>query len=646
LLKPPVLFSSMALPARPRLRSLLPPASRVPVLSLHLGHLHGRTAQLLRRAVMLLAIGVFAVVGALLAVRVSSSGAIYPGVDIAGMNVGGLSPEEARAVLQGQADDLETGTIRFTYAGRTWSPTLRDVGASFDVAGAVDEAYSVGREPTALDRLQATASLVHDNRDIKLGMTFDHAVLGAWFDSVDRDLGLPPHDAFLQINGTSVTVVPEVDGTIVDRSAATSVILQTLNRLTPMEQPLPVLAKTAVVRTGDLAASQQRLSAALSKPVLLSYGQGSWTLQATDLAPFIVQRVDPLKTGFEAHSMTLDTDKLSAWLEDRIAPDVDRDPVNAQVGWNEGLVATTASVDGVRLRPSDLAASIKKSLFGDHQSIVLPVDVIKPEIDGSNLGALGITTLLGRGDSNYAGSIDGRATNIEVGTALMNGTLIPPGGEFSFNHAIGVISEDQGFVEAQVIDGERIGRDIGGGICQVSTTVFRAAFEAGLPITERNPHRYRIPFYEMDGWPPGLDASILQPEGDPFGGGDFRFANPSNSWMLVESWTTGEQVVVNIYGTDLGYTVKVSDPIFGKTIPIDPDLETVSDELDPGSWKQTEHAQEGIEVNFVRDVVDSEGNLIESSEFYTLFWSRGNVYQVSPDMICKSPAGSCSGEEQ
>ncbi len=182
----------MALPARPRLRSLLPSVSRMPVLPLHLGHLHGRTAQLLRRAVLLLAIGVFAVVGALLAVRVSSSGTIYPGVDIAGMNVGGLSPEEARAVLQGQADDLETGTIRFTYAGRTWSPTLRDVGASFNVVGAVDEAYSVGREPTALDRLRATASLVRDNRDIKLGMTFDHAVLGTWFDSVDRDLGLPP----------------------------------------------------------------------------------------------------------------------------------------------------------------------------------------------------------------------------------------------------------------------------------------------------------------------------------------------------------------------------------------------------------------------------------------------------------------------
>lgn len=645
-MKPPVLFSSMALPARPQLQSLVPALERFAVQPLHLGHLHRRAHQFVRRTVLLLALSIFAVVIALLAVRVSASGAIYPGVNVAGNNLGGLSSEEARAVLQGQADHLESGTIRFNYGGTTWSPTLRALGASFNVAGAVDQAYGVGREPTALERLRATAGLAHADKQIQLGMTFDHAVLAKWFDTVDRDLGLPPHDAYLQVNGSSVSIVPEVDGTIVDRSAATTTILRSLDRLTPIDEPLPVVAKVAVVRSGDLAGSQQRLAAALSKPIRLSYGQGSWTLQASDLAPFIVQRVDPAKAGADAHSMSLDTDKLTSWLANRIAPDVDRDPVSAQVGWNEGLVATTASVEGVRLRPADLAAAVQKSLFGDHQPIVLPVDVIEPEIDSSNLGALGVTTLLGRGDSNYAGSIDGRATNIEVGTALLNGTLVPPGGEFSFNHAIGVISEDQGFVEAQVIDGERIGRDIGGGICQVSTTAFRAAFMAGLPITERNPHRYRIPFYEADGWPPGLDASILQPEGDPFGGGDFRFANPSNSWMLVEAWTTGEQVVVNIYGADLGYTVKVSDPIFGKTIPIDPDLETVNDELDPGSWKQTEHAQEGIEVNFVRDVDDRDGNLIESQEFYTLFWSRGNVYQVSPDMLCKSPAGSCSGDEE
>ena len=184
------------------------------------------------------------------------------------------------------------------------------------------------------------------------------------------------------------------------------------------------------------------------------------------------------------------------------------------------------------------------------------------------------------------GSNDGRATNIEVGAKLLNGTLVPPGEDFSFNHAVGVINEERGFVEAQVIQGERIGRDIGGGICQVSTTVYRAALKAGLPITEWWPHRYRLAFYEQDGWLPGYDASILQPEGDPFGGGDFRFTNPTDSWLLVESYTDGARVIVIIYGPDLGYTVDLGSMDISDPIPVTEDLEIVDESLPPGAaWE-------------------------------------------------------------
>ncbi len=117
-----------------------------------------------------------------------------------------------------------------------------------------------------------------------------------------------------------------------------------------------------------------------------------------------------------------------------------------------------------------------------------------------------------------------------------------------------------GSSKSNVVDGERIGRDIGGGICQVSTTVFRAAFKAGLPITEWHPHRYRMSFYEQDDWPPGLDASILQPEGNPFGGGDFQFDNPSDSYLLIESYVDGPRVVIVLYGPELDYTVESPAP--------------------------------------------------------------------------------------
>jgi hypothetical protein len=226
---------------------------------------------------------------------------------------------------------------------------------------------------------------------------------------------------------------------------------------------------------------------------------------------------------------------------------------------------------------------------------------------------------------------------VAVGASLVNGTLIPPWGEFSLNGAIGWIDEDKGFVEAQVIDGESIGKDIGGGICQVSTTVFRAAYKAGLPITEWWPHRFRIPFYEYDGWEPGLDASILQPTEDPSTWADFKFENPSDHWMLVESWTDGVNVIVNIYGADLGYQVESTGPTWGAKTQMMPPKEVVDPELDPGTIVQSQMAGIGEELSHYRVVRDRNGEVLWERSFYTKYYARGDVWKVSPDIKGQAP---------
>ncbi|MDP9364934.1 MAG: VanW family protein, partial [Chloroflexota bacterium] len=428
------------------------------------------------------------------------------------------------------------------------------------------------------------------------------------------------------------------DGLVVDREAATAQLTDSLRGLRPLDAPLPTLAKPAAVRAADLVEARQGLERALDESVPVTFRDGYWTLSPRDLAGFVEQEVDPTKRGAEAFSLALDERRLAGWLDERLAPEINREPVDAVVGWNEGLVSVEESVDGVQLKAESLAELVRKSFFGDHEPVEAPATITKPTIDSGNLDKLGVATLLGVGTSNYSGSTDGRATNVEVGAYRLNGTLVPPRGEFSFNHAIGVINEENGFVKAQVINGERIGQDIGGGICQVSTTVFRAAYMAGLQMGEWYPHTYRIPFYEYDGWPPGLDASILQPTEDPSTWGDFTFINPSDSWMLVEAWTTGEQVVVNVYGADLGYQVETDGPILGQARQIEPDLEVVDPELEPGTIKQTETPLEGLEVRHVRRVFDRSGTLLREGPFVTQYASRGNVWTVSSDMKGKSPA--------
>jgi vancomycin resistance protein YoaR len=574
----------------------------------------------------------------LLTVRATHAERIFPAVTVAGVPVGGMPIHQAAVALADRADAIESSPITFIHDDQSWTATLRDVGVSIDANEALDRAVAYGREDSAFRRLRSVAALARSGEQLAMPISLDYKQLDRWFDEIDLGLGSPPRNASVEIQGTNVVIVPEVDGVVVDRDRARAEVESQLLNLTPIEAKLPVSTKIATVRVADLEPARELLLRAMSNPIQISNAGGLWTLPATDLAQFLRQDVVLGETGAAAIHLGLDRDKLAAWLEERLGAAIETEPVDAEVGWNgERLVSVVPSVDGARLDAAKLAERVEGSFFGSGGTVEAPVTHIKPTIDSANLDKFGITTLLGSGQSNYSGSSDGRSTNVEVGASLLNGTLIPPQSEFSFNGSIGWIDEDKGFVEAQVIDGEKIGKDIGGGICQVSTTVFRAAYLSGLPITEWWPHRFRIGFYEFDGWKPGLDASILQPTEDPATWADFKFENPSSHWMLIESWADGVNVVVNIYGADLGYDVESTGPTWGAKTQMLPPQEVVDDELDPGTVSLGQVAGIGEELSHYRVVRDRNGEVLWERSFYTKYFPRGDVWKVSPDMKGQAP---------
>ena len=588
------------------------------------------------------AVGVIALLGlalavTLLSVRAAHTARVFPAVAVADVPVGGLPFAEAAAALEARAAAIESSSITLNHADKTWTATLRDIGVVVDADEALARAVGYGREDSALRRLRAAVPSRPAER-LPMPIALDHQQLDRWFDEIDRGLGAPPRNASVEVEGASVAIVPEVDGIVVDRDRARAEISSRLQDLGPIETDLPVSTKIATVRAVDLEPARELLLRALSHPVQVTNKSGLWTLPATDLAQFLRQDVVPGAGGAPAVHLGLDREKLASWLDERLGSQIETEPVDAIVGWNgEKLVSVEPSVDGVRLDAPKLAELVEAYFFGDGGTVDAPLTYVKPAIDSANLDKLGITTFLGTGQSNYSGSSDGRSTNVAVGARLLNGTLIPPWGEFSFNESIGWIDEEKGFVEAQVIDGEKIGQDIGGGICQVSTTVFRAAYLAGLPITEWWPHRFRIGFYEYDGWEAGLDASILQPTEDPATWADFRFENPSDAWMLVEAWTDGVNVVVNIYGKDLGFQVESTGPTWGEKFQMLMPQEVVDEELDPGTVSLAQVGEIGEELSHYRVVRDRNGELLWERSFYTKYFSRGDLWKVSPDMKGQAP---------
>jgi len=575
---------------------------------------------------LLLAIGLFAF-------RLVYNDRIYPSVVVGDVSVGGLTAQQAEARIEERAAELEQGTITFDYSGKTWAPTLSEIGATVETERSVSQAYSLGRNDDAASRFAFTGDILRGDQRVSLRTRVDPTALNAWFDQVDRDLGQPAVNAEIVVDGTDVTISPDATGIVVDRDAATETILGSLTTLTPVQGDLPTAVAEPQIRAADLEPMRDDVRGALSKPVRVQFEGRDWRIEAETLSQFLTVK-STYTDGKAGVDLAVDQKALSAVLREQFTGEINRSPVDARVAWSDtdGLVALEPSTDGITLKSTEFAKVLSESFLDDHQRVDIPVVVTKPEVDSNNLEALQINDRLAQGDSNYDGGSDERNTNIEVGVGLMNGTLVAPGEIFSFNSAIGEITADKGYVEASVVVAERSGRDIGGGICQVSTTVFRAALLAGMPIAEWHPHTYRIKGYERDGWGPGYDASILQWGSDPAQWGDFKFENTTDGWLLVESWTTFPHVIVNIYGKDMGTTVEITNTFEGDVIQEYDDVEVVKEDLPAGTIRQTEYPMQGYEAAFVRVLKDKDGNVIAEREFYTHFKGRGNVYEVSPDM--------------
>ncbi len=528
-----------------------------------------RVGAVLRRAVPLLMWIVLLFAVGLVVFRVAYADRVYPAVVVGDVPVGGLTISQAEAKLTDRANAMENGTFTFTYQGKVWTPSLSELGVTVMLDESLADAQHLGRGGNATSRLGFVSDILGSDQVVPLQTTVDERVLDTWFDSVDADIDQAPVNPSLKIDGTSVATVPGSDGVMVDREAARAEVLRALGDLKPVSLTLPTYVAHPDFTAEALGPAEKQVTEALSKPVPVTFGDESWQIEPAELGPFVT--VDVVQVdGAPSAKLSVDTTALTVELRERFSDDINSKPVDAVFGWDEGLVVVEKGSYGAALRSNAFADAVAESFLNGHEPVDIPVVEIAPEIDDRNKDAYGIKELLGTGDSNFAGGNEARDANIYVATDLLNHTLVPPGGTFSFNRAIGEITPDKGYQEALVVVGDEVGRDVGGGVCQVSTTAFRAALEAGMPIGYWYPHTYRLPNYEADGWSPGFDASILQYGSNPDEWADFTFENYSDDWLLVEAYTWDLHVYVSIYGTSDGRDVSlepyaIGDNAFGFT---------------------------------------------------------------------------------
>lgn len=252
--------------------------------------------------------------------------------------------------------------------------------------------------------------------------------------------------------------------------------------------------------------------------------------------------------------------------------------------------------------------------------IDLPVKLVSPKIATEDSNNLGIKELLGVGTSKFAGSIAGRVHNIVLAASRINGHLVPPETVFSFNDTLGDVSASTGFEPAYIIKDGRTVLGDGGGVCQVSTTLFRAALKSGLPIVERHPHSYRVGYYEQDSLP-GIDATVFAPSYD------LKFKNDTGNYLLIQAKADPQNYTLafEIYGTSDGRSAEITKPVISSQIAPPPDLYQDDPTLPVGTVKQVDWKAWGAKVNFDYKVTRN-GETIFQKSFFTNYQPWQSVF--------------------
>ncbi len=256
----------------------------------------------------------------------------------------------------------------------------------------------------------------------------------------------------------------------------------------------------------DASAVKNQVDAMLASPLLLTFGSRVWAIDQATLASMISIQRQPDGTALK---LTASIDRAQLLAQARIiANDVNQPARDARFRYEPTTGALTpiiTSQAGQTIDSDAVAKQIEQHwLANGAKAMALPVVITKPTIAMEDAAKFGIKELVAQGVSNFRGSSAGRLQNIRTATAQFEGIVVPPGGTFSFDQFLGEVDEANGYDDAYIIFADRTVLGPGGGVCQVSSTVFRAAFFGGFPIAERWAHAYRVGFYEP---PVGLDAT-------------------------------------------------------------------------------------------------------------------------------------------
>lgn len=557
-----------------------------------------------------IAIVFFVTASAYLGYNLAFQNLILPKIKISNIEVGGLSRDSALAKLN-KAFISSPNSITISYDGKSLSP-LVGLEVKRDFEWAVDQALKIGRSGDFFQDNRDRIERVYKNRDVLIPLHFEESDLDEIINSVSLEIEVQPIWPKIEYLNQEFKIRKGSEGLVVKKSILKEQIRAKL--AFPSKQDINIVPEK-VVTTEDSALVENALR------ILNNWGNDKLQIRYKEFNLL-------LEKNEVAELFGLTTEKSSSEvllpLVQKIKEKIETEPKDAVFEFEEGRVKEfKPEIIGVLVDLPKFKTLLEEEvLSGKTKDLEVPVILNYPKVRTGDINNMGIKELIGVGKSSFGHSIPGRVFNVNLAATRINGVVVSPGEEFSFNKSVGEISRATGYQTAYVISEGKTVLGDGGGVCQVSTTTFRAAMDAGLPIVERRAHAYRVGYYEQDS-APGIDATIFSPSTD------FKFLNDTGHHILIQSKVDTKNLTmrVEIYGTSDGRSSEISKPIITSQSPAPATVYVDDPSLPKGTTKQIDWSAPGAKVSFDYKV-ERGGEVLFEKKFLSNYQPWRAVYLV------------------
>lgn len=560
------------------------------------------------------------------------AGRIFPGVAVAGVDISGMTPSDAAVKLNQTLSYPISGKILFRDGEKAWVATPAELGMVFDPSSSAMTAYGLGRSGGLFGALSGQIRAAGMGVKVPPVILFDQRVAFQYLSQISSQVNQPVAEANLVLEGTNVVAQPGRVGRELKMEATLIYLGAQLQTFSDGEVPLVVQEIQPQIL--DVSAQADMARQVLSQPLTLVIPNAA----QSDPPPYVYdQQVVANLLGVERTQNGVQVGLRQIGLRDILVPvknQVDRRASDAKFIFNDETHQLDVMEESKVGRTMDVEASIKAIndalLRGEH-TVSLVINEAQPRVSSTSTGQeLGITELIRAETSYFYGSSAERIQNIQAAAAQFHGLLIAPGETFSMGEHMGDVSLENGFAEALIIYGGRTIKGVGGGVCQVSTTLFRAVFNAGFPIVERIPHAYRVSYYEqtasgaVDPRLAGLDATVYFPLVD------LKFTNDSPHWILMETYMGSSSLTWKFYSTSDGRSVTWDTTGVTDVVPAPPPVYQVNNELGKNQMKQVDWAANGADVTVTRTVMRG-GVVLFQDQITTEYQPWQAICEYGPD---------------